>query len=161
MIIPKLIPDSVKLSHNDVTLRFSHKTEGDPARGFVPGYHFRVLNADKADVGHINFRVGDSEHVRLAAGHIGFEINEPYRGHGYAQKACLALAPWIAEVSGNVLITADPDNLPSLRTIERIGAVFLDEVDVPKNDPHYLRGSHRKMRFTWEPTPLKVILASA
>ncbi len=139
------------MDFEDVTVQFDRIMQGDPSRGFVPGYHFRILNSENADVGHINFRVGDSEHVRLAAGHIGFEIKETYRGRGFARKACLALEPWIAGVSSKVLITADPDNHSSLATIERIGAVFLDEVDVPECDPHYLRGSRRKKRFEWVP----------
>lgn len=139
------------LSHDGVTIVFDRMTEGDKARGFVPGYRFKILNEVGEEVGHLNFRVGDSEHVRMAAGHVGFEIAERHRGSGYAGKACLAAAPWIAKVSGTVLITADPENLPSLRTIERIGAEFLDEVDVPKGDPHYLRGSFRKRRYQWRP----------
>ena len=144
-------PDS--MSHEGVTIVFSRITNGDKARGFVPGYHFKILNDQHVEVGHLNFRVGDTEHVRLAAGHIGFEIAEEHRGNGYAGSACLAAAPWISEVSGTVIITVDPDNLPSIRTIERIGANYLDEVDVPHGDPHYLRGSLRKRRYQWRPKP--------
>lgn len=139
------------MSHGPVTLVFSKMTEADEARGFVPGYHFKILNDLFEEVGHLNFRVGNTEHVRLAAGHIGFEIAERHRGHRYAANACLAAAAWVSEVSGEVVITVDPDNLPSVRTIERIGATFVDEVDVPKGDPHYLRGSLRKKRYRWIP----------
>lgn len=145
----KAAPQSLR--YDDVTLQFDRATEGDASAGLVPGYRYHILNAANEEVGHINFRVGDSDHVRFAAGHIGFEIKEPHRGHGYARKACLAIEPWIAEINPKVLITADPDNLPSLRTIERIGAVFLDEIDVPEGDPHYVRGSRRKKRFEWTP----------
>jgi len=140
------------MSHGGVTVVFSRITGGDEARGFVPGYHFKIFNDQSEEVGHLNFRVGDTEHVRLAAGHIGFEVAERHRGNRYATKACIAAASWISEVSGTVLITVDPDNLPSILTIERIGATFLDEVDVPPNDPHFLRGSVRKRRYRWEPT---------
>ena len=139
------------LRHEEVTLVFSHMTEGDEAKGFVPGYHFKILNADSVEVGHLNFRIGDTDHVRLAAGHIGFEVVDKHRGHRYAFKACLAVAPWVSEISGKVLITVDPDNLASIRTIERLGAIFLDEVDVPQSDPHYARGSVRKRHYQWEP----------
>ena len=143
------------LRHQEVSLTFVKMTPGDPSRGFIPGYHFQIRNDQGEDVGHLNFRVGESEHVCLAAGHLGYEILEAHRGHGYAAQACLALAPFIAEVSGSILITVDPDNLPSIRTVERIGASFIDEVDVPKNDPHYLRGSFRKRRYRWEPEAVK------
>lgn len=139
-------------TYEDVLVRFVKKTGGDAVRGFVPGYHFRIENECGEDVGHINVRVGDSGHVRLAAGHIGFEIHEQHRGNAYAKKACLALEGWIATVSPTLFVTADPDNEPSLKTIERIGAKFLDEVNVPLSDPHYARGSIRMRRFIWKPS---------
>lgn len=155
MNMNQLAPTSKFLSYGKVNIVFDQLTEGDVVRGFAPGYHFKILNRDSIEVGHFNFRVGDSEHVRLAAGHIGYEILEEHRGHGYAGDACLAAASWLAEVaqkvSQKILITTDPDNIASIRTIERIGATFLDEVDVPEGDPHYLRGSFRKRRYMWKP----------
>lgn len=132
-------------------LRFVRIVPGEPARGFVPYYHFRVLLADGSDAGHVNFRVGDTEHVRLYAGHIGFEIGESFRGHGYAYKACRALAPFVASLYDAVIITCDPDNHPSRRTIERLGARFVDELPVPSGEPHYERGSRVKKRYEWNP----------
>lgn len=139
------------LSDGGVSLRFVRVVPGEPACGFVPYYHFRIITADGADVGHINFRVGDTEHVRVSAGHIGFEILEAHRGHGYALRACRAIAPFVASVYDAVTITCDPDNQASRRTIERLGACFVDEVAVPPHDPHYQRGSRCKRRYRWEP----------
>ncbi len=137
------------LSSGDITLRFVRVVPGDPTCGFVPFYHFRIVTRDGSDAGHINFRVGDSEHVRHAAGHVGFEVQELFRGHGYALEACRALAPFVGAVSGSVTLTCDPGNAPSRRTIERLGATFVDEVAVPPGDPHYARGSRTKLRYTW------------
>jgi predicted acetyltransferase len=138
-------------SSGEVTLRFARLVPGEPSRGFVPYYHFRISTPDSPDVGHINFRVGDTDHVRVCAGHIGFEIAERFRGHGYALEACRALAPFVCSVYGVVTITCNPDNLASLRTLERLGASFLDEVPVPPHDPHYQRGSRTKRRCRWTP----------
>lgn len=124
---------------------------GDRSRGFVPSYHFRIETRDGSDAGHINFRVGNTQHVRLAAGHIGFEVRELFRGHGYALEACRALAPFVRSVSGSVTVTCDPDNVGSRRTLEHLGATFMGEVDVPPGDPHYERGSRRKLRYRWTP----------
>ena len=142
-------PDT--LSSGEVRLRFVRVVPGDPSRDFVPAYHFRILLSDGSDVGHINFRVGDTEHVRLCAGHIGFEILEPFRGHGYALQACRAIASFVRLFYGAVTITCDPDNLASMRTIERLGASFADEVPVPPHDPHFQRGSRSKRRYRWIP----------
>ena len=139
------------LSSADVSLRFVKVVPGEPSKGFVPFYHFRIMTVGGIDVGHINFRIGDTEHVRICAGHIGFEIDESHRGHGYAFQACRALAPFVRSVYEAVIITCDPDNQASRRTIERLGASFMDEVAVPPNDPHYQGGSRRKRRYTWTP----------
>lgn len=142
-------PDT--LSSGEVRLRFVRVVPGDLSRDFVPAYHFRILLSDGSDVGHINFRVGDTEHVRVCAGHIGFEILEPFRGHGYALEACRAIASFVRSFYGAVTITCDPDNLASIRTIERLGATFADEVPIPPHDPHFQRGSRSKRRYRWIP----------
>lgn len=147
----QLLAAPPEIIHRQVRVVFVEMTEGDLSRGFVPGYRFRVLDRLGREVGHLHFRVGDTPHVRLAAGHIGFGILKEHRGHGYAGQACIALASWMSTISPVVLITADPDNLASIRTITAIGGRFLDEVDVPEGDPHFLRGSLRKKRFEWWP----------
>src|SRR6266568_633793 len=101
------------LSSADVLLRFVKVVPGEPSKGFVPFYHFRIMTVGGSDVGHINFRIGDTEHVRVCAGHIGFEIDEAFRGHGYAFQACRALAPFGRSMYEAVIITCNPDNLAS------------------------------------------------
>jgi len=142
-------PDT--LSHGQVRLRFVRIVPGEPSRGFVPAYHFRILDASGSDAGHLNFRVGNTEHVCICAGHIGFQIIEPFRGHGYALQGCRAIAPFVRTIYDAVIITCNPDNYASVRTIERLGAAFIDEVPVPPHDPHYQSGSHRKRRYRWMP----------
>jgi tagatose 1,6-diphosphate aldolase len=151
-IAEKFPPPPDDLFFGQVRLRFVRIIPGDPpARDFVPAYNFRILAADGLDVGHINFRVGDTEHVRVCAGHIGYEILEPFRGHGYALQACQAIAPFVRSFYKAVTITCDPDNRASIRTIERLGASFTDEVPVPSYDPHFQRVSRSKKRFKWIP----------
>ncbi len=139
------------LSFGGVRLQFDRIIPGDVSRGLVPYYHFRIIVAGGTDVGHINFRVGKTEHVRLCAGHVGYEISGPFRGRGLALQACRALAPFIRSFYKSVTLTSDPDNSASIRTIEQLGARFMDEVAVPSHDPHYQRGSPNKKRYEWTP----------
>lgn len=141
------------LTHADVEVVFSHRTPGDGSRGFVPGYHFVIRDARGREAGHINLRIGRTPHVTFVAGHVGYEILEKHRGHRYAEKACRALGPWAATLRMDLIITTDPDNHASVRTIGNLGARFIDEVDVPQDDPHFLRGSFRKRRYLWVPEP--------
>jgi tagatose 1,6-diphosphate aldolase len=139
------------LAFDQVRLRFVQITPSDAPRGLVPFYHFRIITPDNQDAGHINFKVGDTDHVRLCVGHIGFAVNEAFRGRGLAYQACRAIAPFVRSIYTTAIITADPDNHASIRTIERLGASFVDEVPVPKHDPQYQRGSRRKKRYNWTP----------
>ena len=144
-------PPAEGLAYGKVSLRFVQVFPGDAPRGFVPYYHFRVLVAGNIDVGHINFRVGDTDHIRRCAGHIGYEIAEAFRGNGFAREACQALAPFVRTLYPEVVITCDPDNHASKRTIERLGASYVDEVPVPPDEPHYESGSRLKVRYRWTP----------
>lgn len=144
-----LPPPPAGLASGQVQLRFVQIFPGDAPRGFVPYYHFRILIAGNLDVGHINFRVGDTAHVRQCAGHIGYEIAEPFRGYGFARQACEALAPFVRSFYPVVTITCDPDNHASKRTIEGLGATYLDEVSIPLDDSHNERHSRVKSRYRW------------
>jgi tagatose 1,6-diphosphate aldolase len=139
------------LHFGEVTLELGEIVPGDEARAFVPYYHFRILLSDGTDVGHINFRVGDTRHVQLAAGHIGFEIEEPRRGNRYALQACRAIAPLVRMVYSSVIVTCDPENVASRRTIEKLGATFIDEIAVPLDDPICAKGPRTKRRYRWMP----------
>jgi tagatose 1,6-diphosphate aldolase len=139
------------LTYGEVMLRFSRVVFGDPSRGLVPYFHYRILIPVAMDAGHINFRVGDTEHVRKYVGHIGFEVAEWFRGNNFALQACRAIAPFVRTVYKTVIITCNPENTGSQRTIEELGALFLDEVEVPPHDPHYASGARRKRRYAWIP----------
>jgi tagatose 1,6-diphosphate aldolase len=151
-VLPDLPPAPSCLRHGEVELRFLWLTEADEEKGFVPGYRFDMYGEHGLRVGTINFRVGETSHVRLYAGHVGYTVFPEFRGCGYALQACRALGPFIAEVMGEVIITSNPDNLASIRTIEKLGAEYLGEVDVNPEDPHFDGGRNvRKRRYRWVP----------
>ncbi|MCB1094376.1 MAG: GNAT family N-acetyltransferase [Verrucomicrobiales bacterium] len=132
-----------------IRLQFSHIFPGNATFGQVHGYHFRIIAPGNVDAGHINFRIGDTPHIREIVGHIGYEIVPAQRGHGYAEKACRALAPFASKHYRSVIITADPANLVSIHIIEKLGARFLNEVAVPSDDIAYASGARRKKRYQW------------
>jgi predicted acetyltransferase len=139
-----------QLSFNAVTLHLDKIVPADPERGFVPYYHYRIT-VGPTTVGHINLRIGNTDHIRLYSGHLGYQIDRPHRGHRYALLAGLAIAPLARLISPEQILTCDPTNHPSRRTIELLGATFIGAVKVPRHDPNYLRGSRTKQRFLWLP----------
>ena len=84
-------------------------------------------------------------------GHIGYHIYYFCRGHRYAYKACLLLGKIAKEEFGmkELIITTDPDNLASLKTIQRLNASFIEKVRVPKGHDLYKRKEKEKLIYNW------------
>ena len=122
---------------------------GDNEKGHVPAYSFemRVQNVD-GKIGHVNLRIGNTEHVRKYAGHIGYGVDPEYRGRRYAARSCRLVFPLALRHGINpVWITCNPDNDPSRRTIERLGGVYVETVPLPKTHEMYRRGERLKCRY--------------
>lgn len=141
----------LSLQSGPVRLQFEKTVMVEPGGELVPFYHFKIFNLEQVIVGHINFRVGDTRHVIMCAGHVGYGVLFAYRGSSFSYHACNALAPFIRKHYDLVILTADPLNKPSIRIIEKIGARFLNEIEVPPDDPAYASGARRKRRYEWRP----------
>lgn len=62
-----------------------------------------------------------------------------------------ALAPFVRSLRGSVIITCGPENGALRRTIEKLGAIFINGVAVLPDDPQFQGGSRRKRRYRWTP----------
>ncbi len=99
-----------QLGGGDLTLRLREQAES--GRVQLPYYYYDIV-ADGVPVGKISIRVGDNYHTYYN-GHIGYEVDEGARGHGYARRAC-ALALDVARFHGmkRLYITCAEDNAAS------------------------------------------------
>ena len=65
-------------------------------------------------------------------GNIGYKIDEEFRGHRYAAKACKLIFELAKKHDlGYVLITCNPNNGASRRTCESLGGELLEIVELP------------------------------
>ena len=115
----------------------------------VPTYCFAMRREDSEySVGHLNLRLGHTDNIELYQGHIGYGVHARWRGHHYAERATRLVLP-LAKDHGytTIWITADPDNWPSRRTCERLGATLVEVLDVPKATLAYRHGARRKCRY--------------
>ena len=119
--------------------------------GFGEVYDYIIApHGQRREAGRISLRLGESPCVYYF-GHIGYHVDPPWRGHHYAARACALLEPLIA-ASGksSIVITTDPDNMPSRHTCERIGCILESIVPVPPLMPSRWELSPVKCRYVWK-----------
>lgn len=110
----------------------------EPARLGLPG----------SIVGAMGLRISNNREIRLYAGHIGYNVLPAARGHRFAERAVRLLLP-LAGAYGlkPVIITSNPDNTASRRTLERLGAKLIDVVAIPRMHTFYGAGERQKCRY--------------
>lgn len=129
-----MLPAMDFLRTEEISLRQIELAEDDPQRKWDPAFHFDILDRTGVQVGGCNLRLGHSEAL-YSVGNIGYEIDEPYRGHHYAGKACKLLFE-LARRQGMdyVIIVCAPSNQPSRKTCEWLGGELLEIVELPEDD---------------------------
>ena len=108
----------------------------------------RSAGPPAAFAGTVTLRVGRGENLERYLGHVGYVVFPASRGRRYAERATRLLLP-LARSHGlrEVWITCNPDNAPSRRTAERLGARYVDTVAVPRRHPLHARGDRAKRRY--------------
>ena len=120
-----------------VSLRLLETVEGNGDE--LPFYWWSIVeNASGATVGKISLRLGHNYHSYWN-GNVGYEVDEPYRGHHYAAIALKMVLP-IAKAHGmdHLFVSCDKNNAASYKTIERCGGHLL-EISYPPKDWIYYR----------------------
>lgn len=127
-------------------------TPADPATGWALTEHYAIVEKGSGQTaGTIRLRLSDTNDIRFYAGNIGYRVEEAYRGKHYAQQACMLLKARALEHGFRELwITCDPDNWPSRRTCERIGAKLVEIIDLPEELDMYQDGERQKCRYLWQ-----------
>jgi predicted acetyltransferase len=120
----------------------------------VPMYTFEMRHADSGEyMGRLRLRVGWNEETIRYAGQVGYAVEAGFRGNHYAERACRLILPLVRRHGlVELWITCQPDNPASRRTLERLGAEFVEIVDVPKAYPLDAGAIRQKAcyRLRWE-----------
>jgi hypothetical protein len=116
----------------------------------VPAYWFEITpHGEATAVGRIDLRLGFNESIYYG-GHIGYGLQEAYRGRGWAAEACRLLMPLIRRHGlDEVIITCRRDNWASRRTCENIGAQFVRYIFLPPDSELYAQGAREECIFHW------------
>ncbi len=138
-----------QLFDGELELVLVEKFPGDSSIGFVPAYKFKIVIAgQQQEIGEIHLRIGNTDHLVMYGGHIGYQVAREYRGHKYAARSIKLLLPLMRQHDFKVIwITCDPANTASRRTCELAGARLIEIVDLPADTDLYQRGFRRGCRY--------------
>lgn len=143
--------DTDFLEDNEIKLLLERTAEADPSRNCVPAYYFTICDKQGKAMGHCDLRIGYTDGLYYG-GHIGYSIDEEYRGHHFAAKACKLLFE-LAKKHGmdHLYITCNPDNWPSRKTLEYLKGELLEIVELPAdNDMRINKGDTEKCIFRFD-----------
>ena len=138
------------LKNDEIQLLLEKAVEGDDEKGWVPAYHFAICDLKGNKMGVCDLRIGHNEKLYYG-GNIGYRIEEEYRGHHYAGKACLLLFELARRHDLEyVIITCNPDNYASRKTCEYAGGKLIEIVEVPAGNDMRERGEMEKCIYRFE-----------
>ncbi len=138
------------LKTEEITLKLDNTCDADPVRDWVPAYYFDICLPDGTPIGKCDLRIGHNQRLYIG-GNIGYCIDEPYRGHRYAAKACKLLFGLAGRHElGYVIITCQPDNAASARTCEIAGGKLLETAEIPEDHDMYAEGKRKVRVYRFE-----------
>ncbi len=139
--------DTDFLQNDEIKLVLEKTVDGDDEKGWVPAYHFAICDLNGIKMGVCDLRIGHNDKLYYG-GNIGYRIDEPYRGHHYAGKACLLLLE-LARMHelGYVIITCNPNNYASRKTCEYAGGALLEIAELPEDNDMRARGETEECIF--------------
>ena len=142
--------DCDDLRTDEIFLRLVKTAEEQPQKRWLPAYYFEICLPDGTTIGHCDLRIGHNEKTYIG-GNIGYGIEEAYRGHRYAAKACALLFHQARKHGMDYLIiTCVPDNAASARTCEIAGGRYLETAAIPPDNEMYVEGKRAVKIFRFD-----------
>jgi tagatose 1,6-diphosphate aldolase len=142
--------DISDLKTKEICLQLEKTCEAQPEKKWLPAYYFDICLLDGTKIGKCDLRIGHNEKTYIG-GNIGYSIDEPYRGHHYAAKACELLFKQARKHDLDYLIiTCDPTNAASSRTCELAGGNFIEKTDIPEDNEMYAEGKREVFIYRFD-----------
>ncbi|MFA5596620.1 MAG: GNAT family N-acetyltransferase [Pusillimonas sp.] len=122
------------LRNSEIFLKLRETCDEQPEKRWKPAYYFDICLLDGTVIGKCDLRIGHNDKTYVG-GNIGYSVQEQYRGNRYALKACELLFKQAKKHNmDHLIITCDPDNLASVKTIERAGGQFIEPARIPADN---------------------------
>lgn len=138
------------LRSDEIVLKLTKTCEAQPEKRWLPAYYFDICLLNGTPIGKCDLRIGHNEKT-YTGGNIGYGIDEPYRGHHFAAKACILLFHQAKKHGLDYLIiTCDPKNTASSRTCEIAGGKFIKIEAIPQDNELYAEGKREVKIFRFD-----------
>jgi len=135
----------------NIRLVLENCIQGPQSMDGVPAYVFNICLNNGTLIGQADLRIGNSEYLTNYGGQLGYGISKNYRGNNYAYQACQLLKHVALDHSmESVWITCNTDNLASIKTCEKLGAIKINTIKIPTWTELYERGDREKFRYLWK-----------
>lgn len=146
----RLFSKRAAFSDGELDLVLSGEDVRDWFCGIEDGFTFLMYKAGtRKYMGYVSLRIGESGGLYYL-GHIGYRVEEEYRGNHLAERACRLMVPLMKKLGiYSVVITTNVENIPSRRTAERLGCVLESIVPVPELFQGVCAGATHKCRYIW------------
>ena len=142
-IVSDTILDTEDLKNDELILKLDRTCSAEPTKQWVPAYYFDICTLDGTKIGHCSLRIGYNNRIYIG-GNVGYAIDEAYRGHHYAAKACRLLFRQARKHGMRFLtISCQPSNIASERTMQIAGGTFVEIADIPKDNDMYAEGKRK------------------
>lgn len=140
-----------RLIDNELELVLIKKVPANDEKKYVCAYEFEMRNARTGvTMGRISLRAGNNENTKYG-GHIGYGVDEKFRGHRYSARSLKLLFPLAKKHGLNPLwITCNPENIPSKKTCELAGGKLAEIIDLPEHNEQYQKGERKKCRYRFD-----------
>ncbi|MCL2188835.1 MAG: GNAT family N-acetyltransferase [Defluviitaleaceae bacterium] len=141
------------LSDGEIYLVCTQKYTNEEKK-HVPSYLFAICKEGEK-IGNIGLRIGygggEFGQNLYYGGQIGYDIEEAFRGNGYAVRACRLLVPVAKAHDMHILlITNDVNNHASRRVCEKLNAKLIRTVTLPEWTDLYKMGQRQSNIFEWK-----------
>ena len=131
------------LTDGEIILRLKSTCGAQPQKRWFPAYCFDICLTDGTKIGYCDLRIGHNEKTYIG-GNIGYGIDEAYRGHRYAAKACLLLFRQARKHGmDHLFITCVPENAASAKTCVIAGGKYVEEAAIPEDNEMYSEGKRQ------------------
>ena len=140
----------MKYSNDAIEIRLAAKLKTGIINRYDLHYFDIILKSTNERIGYIDLRVGYTEYLYYL-GNVGYRVYDEHRGHGYAYQACVLLFEYVKKLElPYLIITCDPDNIPSRKTLEKLNGTFIGEKKVPITHPMFLQGEKVKCIYKYD-----------